>query len=77
MELQYNSLGITRAMKSGIRWVGRIARVREARNAYKSSVRKPENRRQIWRLGCRWESYYKLNLKKLGMDLIHGAQDRD
>jgi hypothetical protein len=48
--------------------------------AYKVLVRKPEVKRQLGRLRCKWEDNIKKDLQGVGcagMDWIELAQDRD
>jgi hypothetical protein len=63
-----------------MRWAGHVTRTGEKRNAYRISVGKPEGKRQLGRLRRRWEYNIKIDLREIGrvgMDLIHLAQDRD
>jgi hypothetical protein len=50
------------------------------RNAYTIIVGKPEGKRLIQRLRCRWEDNIKIDLREIGwddMNWIHLAQNRD
>jgi hypothetical protein len=52
----------------------------EKRNAYRILVGKPEGKRPLGRLRCRWEDNIKLNLRNIEwgyMDWIDRAQNRD
>jgi hypothetical protein len=52
----------------------------ERRGAYRALVGKPEGRRPLGRLRCRWEDNIKMDLLEFGwggMDWINLAQDRD
>jgi len=52
----------------------------EKRGAYKVLVWKPEVKRQLGRLRCKWEDNIKIDLQGVGcagMDWIGLAQDRD
>jgi hypothetical protein len=41
-----------------LRWVGRVARIVERRNAYGNLVAKPERKRQLGKHRCGWEYNY-------------------
>jgi hypothetical protein len=63
-----------------MRWAGRVARVREKRNAYRVLVWKPEGTRQLEGPRCWWENNIKINLKEIeweDLDWIYVALDRD
>jgi hypothetical protein len=63
-----------------MRWVMCVACVGEMRNAYKTSVGKPERNRPLGRSKRRWENYIKMDLKEIecdGVNCIHLTQDRD
>jgi hypothetical protein len=48
----------------------------EIRNANKSLVGKPEGKRQLGRLGCRWKDNIRIDLREIGLggvDWIHLA----
>jgi hypothetical protein len=50
------------------------------RNAYRILMEKPEGKRPLGRLRCRWVGNTKLDLREIGwgaMDWIDLAQDRD
>jgi hypothetical protein len=52
----------------------------EGRGAYSILVGRPEGRRPLGRLRCRWEDNIKMDLQEVGwggMDWIGLAQDRD
>jgi hypothetical protein len=52
----------------------------EGRRAYRILVGRPEGRRPLGRLRCRWENNIKMDLQEVGwgsMDWIDMAQDRD
>ena len=52
----------------------------QSRNANRILVGKPEGKRPLVRLRCRWEDNIKMDLKKVGCDAgdwIDLAQDRD
>jgi hypothetical protein len=72
---------IIRMIKSRwVRWVGRGICMREKRNAYRVLVGKPESKRPLERLRCRWEDNVKINHRERGwggMNWIHLAQNRD
>jgi hypothetical protein len=57
-----------------------VARMGEERGVYRDLVRKPEGKRPLGRLRCRWEDNIRMDLQELGcgvMDWIGMAQDRD
>jgi hypothetical protein len=63
-----------------IRWAGHVARLGEKRNAYMILVGKPEGKRPLGRLKCRWEDNIRMVLREIGwggMDWTDLAQDRD
>jgi hypothetical protein len=52
----------------------------EVRGAYNILAGRPEGRRQLGRLRCRWEDNIKMDLGEIGfgvVDWIHLAQDRE
>ena len=54
--------------------------MRDRRGACRVLVGKPEGKRQLGRLGCKWEDNIKMDLQEVGcggMDWIDVAQDRD
>jgi hypothetical protein len=63
-----------------LRWAGHAARKGEKRNAYTTSVRKPEGKRQLGRPMRRWKDNIKMDLRETGwggiicIDLV---RDRD
>jgi hypothetical protein len=57
-----------------------VAQMGEKRNAYRMLVQKPEGKRPLGRLRCRWVDNIKMDLRDIGpggMDWIDLAQDRD
>jgi hypothetical protein len=57
-----------------------IARMGEIRNAYRILLGKPEGKRRLGRLRCRWVDNSKMDLREIGwggMDWIDVAQNRD
>jgi hypothetical protein len=58
---------IIRMIKSRtIRWIGRLVRIGERRNAYKILVRQTEGRRPLGRPRRRWVENVKLDLREIG-----------
>jgi hypothetical protein len=76
----YCSTKIIRMVKSRMMgWSGYVTRMREKRNACRNLVGKPEGKRPLGRLRCRWENNIRLDLREIGwggMDWIGLAQDR-
>jgi hypothetical protein len=67
----YSSLSIIRMIKSRrMRWAGHVARMRETRNAYRTLVGKPEEKRPLGRPRRR-------GVDNIKMDWIDLSQDRD
>jgi len=63
-----------------MRWVGYVVRMGEGRGLYRCLVGKPEGKRPLGRLKCRWEDNIKMDLQEVecgGMDRIELAQNRD
>jgi hypothetical protein len=63
-----------------MRWAGYVARMGEKRNAYRLLVGKPEGRRPLGRLRCRWMDNIRMDLVEIvwgDVDWIGLAQDRD
>jgi hypothetical protein len=63
-----------------MKWAGHVARMGERRGIYGVLVGKPEGKRPLERLRCRWEDNIKMDLQEMGckgMDWIDLAQDRD
>jgi hypothetical protein len=53
--------------------------MREKKNVYKLLVRKPEGKRPLGRLRCRWVDNIKMDLVEIGLDVVEWiglAQDK-
>jgi len=76
----YCSPNIVRVTKwRRMRWDGHVARMGEERGVYRVLVGKPEGRRPLERVRCRWVDI-RMDLQEVGcgyMDWIGLAQDRD
>jgi hypothetical protein len=62
------------------RWAGHVARMGAKRNAYRIFVGKPEGKRPLGRLRCRWVDEIKMDRRERGwvsVDWIDLAQDSD
>jgi hypothetical protein len=63
----YFSPSIIRMIKlRRVRCAGHVARMGEKRNAYRILVGKPEGKRPLGRLKCRWENEIKMDLREIG-----------
>jgi hypothetical protein len=63
-----------------MRWARHVARMGAKRNAYTTSVEKPEGKRPLRRPGRRWVDNIKIDLREIrwdSMDWIDLAQDKD
>jgi hypothetical protein len=58
----YSSPSIIRIIKLKMRWVGRVARMGEKRNAYRLLVGKPEGKRPLGRPRHRWVDNIRMEL---------------
>jgi len=62
-----------------MRWSEVVANGTETKYAYKTLVGKPEGKKELGRLRCRWEDDIKIDLKEkacAALQWIHLAQDR-
>jgi hypothetical protein len=63
-----------------MRWAGHIAQMGAKRNAFMIWVGKPDGKRPLGRLRCRWMDNIKMYLREIGwdgMDWIDLVQDRN
>jgi len=66
----YDSPSVIRVIKSRrMRWARHVARMDAMRNAYNIFVRKPEGRRPLARLKCRWEDNIRKNIREIGREV--------
>jgi hypothetical protein len=49
-------------------WVGHVAHIEEMRNAYKILAWKPERKRPLGILRCRWEDNIRMDLRETGWE---------
>jgi hypothetical protein len=77
----HSSPNIIRMIKPRrMRWTGHVARRGETMNAYRILVGKPEGKRPLGTLSCRWVDNIKMDLRQIewdGVDWIELAQYRD
>jgi hypothetical protein len=63
----YSSHNIFRVIKSRrIRWAAHVARMVEKRGVYRILVGKPEGKRPLGGLRCRWEDNIKMDFQEVG-----------
>jgi hypothetical protein len=51
-----------------MRWAEHVARIWEGRGVYRVLVGRPEGKRPLGRLRCRWEDDIKMDLWEIGID---------
>jgi hypothetical protein len=76
----YASQNIIRVIKLRMTWVGHVAGMRQARNACKILIGKPEGKRPRGRTRRRCKDNVRINLRLIvweGVDCTHLTQDRD
>jgi hypothetical protein len=69
----YSSPNIVRMIKSR-RWAGNLARMFARRGVYRVLVRKPEEKRPLWRTKRRWEDKIEIISKKWDVGLWTGSR---
>jgi hypothetical protein len=62
----YSSPSIISIIKSRRRWADHVARMGEKRNPYRLLVGKPEGKRPLGRLRCRWVDNITMDLGEVG-----------
>jgi hypothetical protein len=73
-KIHNEELHIIRAFRSRrIRWAEHVSRIGKIRNVYKISAGKPEEKRQLGRLRCRWDVN---EMRCDDVSWIHPAQER-
>jgi hypothetical protein len=71
----YSSLNIVRMIKSRrMKWAGHVACMGEGRCVYRVLVGRPEGKRPVGRLGCRWEDNIKMDLREIGINGVNWIQ---
>ena len=77
----YSLPNIIRNLKSRrLRWAERVTHMEQSRNAYRVLVGKPEGKRSIGKLRCKWKDNIKMDLREMGCDpadWIDLTEDRD
>jgi hypothetical protein len=58
-----------------MRWTVYTARTGDIRSVYKILIGKPEGKRTLERPRRKWEDNIRMDLKAIGVDWIHLAQD--
>jgi hypothetical protein len=65
----YRSHNITRVIKSRrLKWAGHIARMEEARSAFRILTGTPTGKRPLVRLRCRWKNNIRMSLKEIDIN---------
>jgi hypothetical protein len=67
LHILYSSPNIIMQIKSRrMRWAGHAAHMGEDRNVYKVLMGKPEVKRSLGKLRCRWEDGIRMDLREIG-----------
>jgi hypothetical protein len=73
----YSLLNMVRVITSRrMRWAGHVACMGDERSVYRVLVGRPEGKRPLGRLRCRWEDNIKMKIGIDGANWIQLAQDR-
>jgi hypothetical protein len=76
----YSLPNMVRVVKLRMRWAGHVARMGEGKGVHRVLVGKPEGKRPLGRLRCKWEDNIKIDLQEVGGgcgDWMELSQDRE
>jgi hypothetical protein len=75
LHILYSSPNIIMQIKSRrMRWAEHAARMGEDRNVYKVLMGKPEGKRPLGKLRCRWEDGIRMDLREIGWGSVEWIQ---